>query len=111
MLRFDQGIHPLEIGPAQHLRLWKGELEYRILRKVRPVDELIEDVVVDPEGEYTRNGLHGDAIGFRQPFQLRYLVDVPVRKYAKPGHSRSTNCGFYSKHWFFVRVMPPFHGK
>ncbi len=56
----DQIARLLLVGPAEHARLREHQLEDRVVRHRRPVDELVEHVLVGPEGEH--GGVDGDGL-------------------------------------------------
>ena len=74
-----EAIHPAEILTAQHRRLRKCELKHGILGDVRPIDQLLDDVVVDSEGQYRRHRLHGIEVARRKSLELGDLIEVTPR--------------------------------
>ncbi|MPN61295.1 hypothetical protein SDC9_209030 [bioreactor metagenome] len=47
---------------GQHAALRKGELEDGIVRHLTPVDELVDHILVDAEGQDRRHHLHLEAL-------------------------------------------------
>ena len=51
------GSHALVVGRRQHARLGEGELEDRVEGDPIPADQLVQDVLVDPEGQHAGHRL------------------------------------------------------
>ena len=81
-------VHAVEIPPAQHLRLRKRQLVHGIAGNVRPVDQILDDVVVHPERQNRRHRPHSVEIAERSVCELRNLIDVSPRE-----HSEATCVG------------------
>jgi hypothetical protein len=52
----------LELGRLQHVALRKREPEDRVVGDTRPIDQLLDDVVVGSEREYVRDDAHRETI-------------------------------------------------
>jgi hypothetical protein len=70
-------LQPSLVLVGQHAGLREGQLEDRVVRHGPPVDQVVEDVVVDAEGEHQGNASHGVADVRRQAVPTRDRVDVP----------------------------------
>ena len=73
-----QGLgHALEIFRGQHAALGEGQLEDGVVRHCGPVDQLVDDVLVDPERENAGHHAHVEALLFGQHLQLWNLIQLP----------------------------------
>ncbi len=72
-----QGVgHACEIRLLEHTLLREGQLEERVFRHAFPIDELIDHVLVDAEGQDIGHHPHGEAQLFRQALQGIDLVEL-----------------------------------
>jgi hypothetical protein len=71
-----EGVHALEVLVGQHVALREGELEERVVGDPRPVDEFVDDVAIDGEGEHVRDGAQRVALAARQVRQLRQVLEL-----------------------------------
>ena len=60
----------------KHAALRKGELKDRVGRYLLPVDQLVDDVLVDPKGQHAGNHLHLEALLGAELLELRYLIQL-----------------------------------
>ena len=60
----------------EHAALRKGELEDRVGRHLVPIDQLVDDVLVDPKGQHAGNDLHLEALLGTELLQLRNLIQL-----------------------------------
>ena len=70
--------HALEVLRREHPALREGELEDRIGRDVAPVDQFVDDVLVDAERQHRRYDSHLEAHGRGQPCDLVDLFQVAL---------------------------------
>ena len=75
----DEVNHPRHVLPGEHPGLRERQLVDRVFGDVVPPDEILDDVVVDPERQHGGNGLHRDEVVRVEPPELRDGVDVPPR--------------------------------
>jgi hypothetical protein len=67
----DEIVHAPVCIVAEHLGLWEGQLEDRVVRDVGPVDQVVDDVVVHTKGKHGRDRLHAGAKRLGKLPQLR----------------------------------------
>jgi hypothetical protein len=72
----DQTHHALEVLGREHAALRKRQLVDGVVRDVAPVDQVLEDVAVHPEGQHRGNGLEGGSVVLGKSLELVDPVDV-----------------------------------
>ena len=77
-LAADQLGDALVVLGREHAALREGELEDRIGGHVRPVDQLVDHVLIDAEGQHRRHHLHLEALRRRKLGELRDAVEVAL---------------------------------
>ena len=73
-----QGVgDPLKSLGFEHLPLREQQLKDRVLRYPVPVDQLVDYIVVDPEGQHAGHHLHLKAKRLGEPRQLGNAIHLP----------------------------------
>ncbi len=76
--------HPIEVVAGEHADLGEDELVDRIRRNVAPIDELLEDVLIDAERQHRGYRLERENLIAREPLQPRETIDVLSAVGAEP---------------------------
>ena len=72
-----QIVHVVEVGTREHADLGEEQLKDGVRWDVGPVDQLVENIVVHPEGQNSGNGLQVENLTTGKPVECWKTVDVP----------------------------------